>query len=97
MPLQCDKLCQQWRSGARLGKRRGLLGEVPEDAPIAFGHLRADELFDVELANARAIARVPDQVRQLLDEGGKLILPKDRTLHPHPHYLTFHRHKVFKA
>jgi putative restriction endonuclease len=41
--------------------------------------------------------RIPDQLRNILNQDGQVILPKDRSLWPHPHYLRFHRDKVFKG
>jgi putative restriction endonuclease len=40
---------------------------------------------------------VPDQVRALFNPSGKLILPNDGNMRPHPHYLKFHREQVFKG
>ena len=50
--------------------------------------------------NYRIIAAkngVPEQMRQLFNQNGKLILPNDRNLQPHPHYLKFHREQIFKG
>jgi putative restriction endonuclease len=41
--------------------------------------------------------KVPDQVRRLLNANGRIIVPKDRTLQPHPYYLKFHRENIFKG
>jgi putative restriction endonuclease len=41
--------------------------------------------------------QVPDQAKQMINKTGKLILPKDRSYHPHPYYLEFHRQNVFKG
>jgi putative restriction endonuclease len=40
---------------------------------------------------------VPEQLRNLFNQNGNLVLPNDRNLHPHPHYLKFHREQVFKS
>ena len=40
---------------------------------------------------------VPEQLRNLFHQSGNLVLPNDRSLHPHPYYLKFHREKVFKG
>jgi putative restriction endonuclease len=41
--------------------------------------------------------KVPDQVRRLLNEDGKLREPTSENLRPHPYYLKFHRENVFKG
>ena len=41
--------------------------------------------------------QVPEQMRNLFNRGGQLVLPSDRSLHPHPHYLKFHRERIFKG
>ncbi|MBX9773606.1 MAG: HNH endonuclease [Xanthobacteraceae bacterium] len=41
--------------------------------------------------------QVPEQLRNLFNRGGRLVLPTDRSLHPHPHYLKFHRETIFKG
>ena len=40
---------------------------------------------------------VPDQIARLLNADRRLIVPRDRSLQPDPHYLKFHREFVFKA
>lgn len=40
---------------------------------------------------------IPEQIRNLFSGNGTLVLPDDRSLHPHPHYLKFHRENVFKG
>jgi putative restriction endonuclease len=40
---------------------------------------------------------VPEQLGNLLNRDGKLVLPNDRNMHPHPYYLKFHRETVFKG
>ena len=40
---------------------------------------------------------VPEQIQQLFNQSGNLVLPDDRNLRPHPHYLKFHREKIFKG
>ncbi len=37
---------------------------------------------------------VPEQVRNLFSRTGKLIVPDEPNLRPHPHYLRFHRENV---
>jgi putative restriction endonuclease len=44
-----------------------------------------------------AKSRVPEQMHNLLNKNGKLIVPKDPSLWPHPHYLKFHRENIFKG
>jgi putative restriction endonuclease len=41
--------------------------------------------------------QVPDRVRQLLNSDGRAIAPHDESLRPHPHYLRYHREKIFKG
>jgi putative restriction endonuclease len=57
------------------------------------GLVSVDENYRIVVAKDR----VPDQVRQLLNQNGKLVPPNDRNLHPHPQYLKFHRERIFKA
>jgi putative restriction endonuclease len=40
---------------------------------------------------------VPEQVRNLFSRTGKLIIPDEPSLRPHPHYLRFHRANIFKG
>ena len=40
---------------------------------------------------------VPDEAVRLLNQNGKINLPKDETRHPNAHYLKFHRDEVFKG
>jgi putative restriction endonuclease len=40
---------------------------------------------------------IPDPLRRLLNSDGKVIVPENPNLHPHPHYLKFHREHVFKG
>lgn len=40
--------------------------------------------------------RVPEQLRNVLNRSGKLILPREESSWPHPHYLKFHRERIFK-
>jgi putative restriction endonuclease len=40
--------------------------------------------------------RVPDDAVRLLNQNGRINLPKDQTLYPNAHYLKFHRDVVFK-
>lgn len=40
---------------------------------------------------------VPDPVVRILNRDLKLLVPKDPTSRPHPHYLKFHREYVFKG
>jgi len=40
---------------------------------------------------------VPDGIRRLVNPSGELSLPKDRRAWPHPHFLSYHRDKVFKG
>jgi putative restriction endonuclease len=49
--------------------------------------------FDILVAKKK----IPDQVVGLLNKDGKIILPKDPSLRPHPHYLEFHRGCIFKG
>ena len=39
---------------------------------------------------------VPEDAIRLLNQSGSINLPKDQTLYPNAHYLTFHRDVVFK-
>jgi putative restriction endonuclease len=41
--------------------------------------------------------QVPEQVRSLLNRDGRALLPQELRLHPHPHYLKFHRDNIFKG
>jgi putative restriction endonuclease len=40
---------------------------------------------------------VPDDAARLLNRSGMINLPKDPTLHPNAHFLSFHRDNVFKG
>lgn len=40
---------------------------------------------------------IPEQLRGLLNQSGRMIMPRDRSLRPHPFYLQFHRERVFKG
>jgi len=40
---------------------------------------------------------VPEQLRNVVNPSGRLILPKEKGSWPHPHYLKFHREKIFKG
>ena len=40
---------------------------------------------------------VPEQFRSLFSRTGKLIVPNEPHLRPHPHYLRFHRQNIFKG
>jgi putative restriction endonuclease len=40
---------------------------------------------------------IPDQIRGLLNAGGKIISPKNQSYWPHPYYLRFHREHTFKG
>jgi putative restriction endonuclease len=39
---------------------------------------------------------IPEQVRNLFSRTGRLIVPDEPNLRPHPHYLRFHRENIFK-
>jgi len=40
---------------------------------------------------------VPEDAVRLLNQNGSIDLPEDEALYPNPHYLKFHRDKVFKG
>lgn len=40
---------------------------------------------------------IPDQIRQLLNADGKILIPNDENHRPHPYYLRFHREHRFKG
>jgi putative restriction endonuclease len=40
---------------------------------------------------------VPDQIRALLPPDGRVRLPSDRQVWPHPHFLAYHRQTTFSA
>ena len=39
---------------------------------------------------------VPDAVRRLINSSGRLLLPKEKVVWPHDHFLAYHRNEVFK-
>ena len=40
---------------------------------------------------------IPDPVKRLLNPNGKILLPSDRRLYPHPQFLQYHREQIFKG
>jgi putative restriction endonuclease len=40
---------------------------------------------------------IPDPVKRLLNPDGKILLPADRRLCPHPQFLQYHRERIFKG
>ena len=42
-------------------------------------------------------SNVPDQIRGLLNMGGKILAPKEQSYWPHPYYLRYHREHKFKG
>lgn len=40
---------------------------------------------------------IPNEIRNILNPGGKILLPKDPSCHPHPGFLRYHRDNVFKG
>jgi putative restriction endonuclease len=44
-----------------------------------------------------AKSNVPDQIRGLLNVGGKILAPKEQSYWPHPYYLRYHREHKFKG
>jgi len=40
---------------------------------------------------------IPDPVKRLLNPDGKILLPADRRLYPHPQFLQYHREQIFKG
>jgi putative restriction endonuclease len=40
---------------------------------------------------------VPDPVKRLLNPDGKILLPIDPKLRPHPQFLQYHREHIFKG
>ena len=40
---------------------------------------------------------IPDPVKRLLNPEGKILLPADRRLYPHPQFLQYHRERIFKG
>jgi putative restriction endonuclease len=40
---------------------------------------------------------VPDSAKRLLNPDGKILLPADRRLCPHPQFLQYHRERIFKG
>lgn len=50
---------------------------------------------DHEILMARTL--VPDPLRRLLNPDGKVLLPADPRLYPHPQFLQYHRKHIFKG
>ncbi len=48
-----------------------------------------------EILMARKL--VPDPIKRLLNPDGKILLPADSRLHPHPQFLRYHREHIFKG
>ncbi|HXG18443.1 MAG TPA: hypothetical protein VNN62_05150 [Methylomirabilota bacterium] len=40
---------------------------------------------------------VPDPIKRLLNPDGKILLPVDPKLRPHPQFLQYHREHIFKS
>jgi putative restriction endonuclease len=40
---------------------------------------------------------IPDPIKRLLKPDGKILLPADRRLYPHPQFLRYHRERIFKG
>jgi len=40
---------------------------------------------------------IPDPIKRLLNPDGKILLPADRRLYPHPQFLHYHRERIFKG
>jgi putative restriction endonuclease len=40
---------------------------------------------------------IPDPLLKLLNQDGRVLVPENPNLRPHPHYLRFHREKIFKG
>jgi len=40
---------------------------------------------------------IPDPIKRLLNPDGKILLPADRKLCPHPQFLQYHRERIFKG
>lgn len=50
---------------------------------------------EYEILMARKL--VPDPVKRLLNPDGKVLLPADPRLYPHPQFLRYHREHIFKG
>jgi len=50
---------------------------------------------EYEILTARKL--VPDPVKRLLNPDGKILIPTDPKLRPHPQFLRYHREHVFKG
>lgn len=50
---------------------------------------------DYKILAARG--KIPEQALRMLNQSGEINLPLDKSLHPNPHYLKFHREQVFKG
>jgi putative restriction endonuclease len=40
---------------------------------------------------------IPDPIKRFLNPDGKILLPADRRLCPHPHFIRYHRERLFKG
>lgn len=40
---------------------------------------------------------IPDSIKRLINPDGKITLPADRRLYPHPQFLQYHRERIFKG
>ena len=49
---------------------------------------------DFRILKSRSL--VPDGIDRLFHPSGKLLVPEAEHLQPHPHFLRYHRHRVFK-
>ena len=55
------------------------------------GVISLSDDYDIMLAKNR----VPDEIKQLMQPGGKIILPADSRYYPHPQFLKYHRNHIF--
>jgi putative restriction endonuclease len=55
------------------------------------GVISLSDDYDIMLAKSR----VPDEIKQLMNPGGKINLPTDSKLYPHTQFLKYHREHIF--
>jgi putative restriction endonuclease len=55
------------------------------------GVISLSDDYDIMLAKNR----VPDDIKQLMNPGGKINFPVDSRFYPHPQFLKYHREHIF--
>lgn len=40
---------------------------------------------------------VPDEAKRLINSEGRILVPDDARMHPHPQFLRYHRERIFKG